>query len=118
MIARSAVLDTNPRFEHHENMSRQSEVESVSFMHKVAMLRRDFTMSIEDAPPGPPRRIDGYTIGAVTVTEGPIVSSRRNPTCTRRPVAANASTRPTHRLIGQTVLCETASPTGQNNSVT
>ena len=52
-------------------MSPARDVETVNFSHKIAMLRRDFTASIEDAPPGPPRRIDGHTIGAVTVNVGP-----------------------------------------------
>jgi quercetin dioxygenase-like cupin family protein len=46
-------------------------IDSVRFAGKVARLRRDDTMDVEDAPPGPPKRIDGYTIGAVTVEEGP-----------------------------------------------
>jgi mannose-6-phosphate isomerase-like protein (cupin superfamily) len=36
-----------------------------SFAGNVADLARDWTMTIRAAPPGPPRRIDGYTIGAV-----------------------------------------------------
>ncbi len=67
----SAGLDRSTCFGHHARISPQRGVASVNFLDKVAMLRRDFTMSIEDTPPGPPRRIDGYTIGAVTVTEGP-----------------------------------------------
>ncbi len=45
-------------------------VDSVNFAGKVARLWRNDTVGIEDAPPGPPKRIDGYTIGAVTVVEG------------------------------------------------
>jgi len=45
-------------------------VDSVTFAGKVARVRRDDTVRIEDAPPGPPRRIDGYTVGAVTVVQG------------------------------------------------
>jgi quercetin dioxygenase-like cupin family protein len=44
---------------------------SLGFAGKVARLRRDNTVDIEDSPPGPPRRIDGYTIGAVNVEVGP-----------------------------------------------
>ena len=52
-------------------MSPSRGVEPVNFSHKVAMLRRDFSVRIEDAAPGPPSRIDGYTIGSVNVGVGP-----------------------------------------------
>ena len=41
-----------------------------NFSGRVARLGRDDSVWIEDAPPGPPKRIDGYTIGAVTVAVG------------------------------------------------
>lgn len=52
-------------------MTPEPAVDSVAFAGKVARLWRDDTVRIEDAPPGPPQRIDGYTIGAVIVVAGP-----------------------------------------------
>ena len=52
-------------------MAPEPAVVAVTFAGKVARLWRDDSVGIEDAPPGPPKRIDGYTIGAVTVVEGP-----------------------------------------------
>ena len=49
----------------------EPSVSSVGFAGRVARLRRDNTLEIEDSPPGPPRRIDGYTIGAVSLAVGP-----------------------------------------------
>jgi len=43
----------------------------VHFEGSVADIARDWSMTIRSAPPGPPRRIDGYTIGAVPNIEGP-----------------------------------------------
>jgi mannose-6-phosphate isomerase-like protein (cupin superfamily) len=43
----------------------------VPFEGSVAHLGRDWSMTITSAPPGPPRRIDGYTIGAIPNVEGP-----------------------------------------------
>jgi hypothetical protein len=40
------------------------------FEGKVANIGRDGTITVADAPPGPPRRIDGYTIGAITRLDG------------------------------------------------
>jgi mannose-6-phosphate isomerase-like protein (cupin superfamily) len=37
----------------------------------VARIFGDRTVTFEESPPGPPTRIDGYTIGAVDVPEGP-----------------------------------------------
>ena len=55
----------------YERVATELPANSVTFAGKVARLWPDNTMGIEVAPPGPPRRIDGYTIGAVTVDEGP-----------------------------------------------
>jgi mannose-6-phosphate isomerase-like protein (cupin superfamily) len=43
----------------------------VSFAGFVADVTGDRSISIRAAPPGPPRRIDGYTIGAVACPVGP-----------------------------------------------
>jgi mannose-6-phosphate isomerase-like protein (cupin superfamily) len=43
----------------------------VHFEGSVADIARDWSMTIRSAPPGPPRRIDGYTIGAIPNIEGP-----------------------------------------------
>lgn len=44
---------------------------AIRFAGQVARLWGDRTISIEDAPPGPPQRIDGYTLGVVAVDVGP-----------------------------------------------
>jgi mannose-6-phosphate isomerase-like protein (cupin superfamily) len=43
----------------------------VRFEGSVASIARDWSMTITSAPPGPPRRIDGYTIGAIPNIDGP-----------------------------------------------
>jgi mannose-6-phosphate isomerase-like protein (cupin superfamily) len=43
----------------------------VHFEGSVADIARDSSMTIRPAPPGPPRRIDGYTIGAIPNVDGP-----------------------------------------------
>jgi mannose-6-phosphate isomerase-like protein (cupin superfamily) len=43
----------------------------VRFEGSVADLARDWSMTFRSAPPGPPRRVDGYTIGAVQNIVGP-----------------------------------------------
>jgi mannose-6-phosphate isomerase-like protein (cupin superfamily) len=43
----------------------------VRFEGNVANISRDWSMTIVSAPPGPPRRIDGYTIGAIQNIDGP-----------------------------------------------
>jgi mannose-6-phosphate isomerase-like protein (cupin superfamily) len=43
----------------------------VRFEGNVADIARDRSMTIRPAPPGPPRRIDGYTIGAIANIDGP-----------------------------------------------
>ncbi len=52
-------------------VATEREVEALSFANRVARVWRDNTIRLEHAPPGPPKRIDGYTIGAVSVSEGP-----------------------------------------------
>jgi len=44
---------------------------AVTFEGRVANLAHDGSMTIADAPPGPPRRIDGYSIGAIPNVDGP-----------------------------------------------
>ena len=52
-------------------MTSVPDMNARSFDAKVALLRRDGTMSFVEVAPGPPQRIDGYTIGAVHVSAGP-----------------------------------------------
>jgi mannose-6-phosphate isomerase-like protein (cupin superfamily) len=52
-------------------MESKYEASAQPFVGKVADIARDWSMKIRSAPPGPPRRIDGYTIGAVPDIEGP-----------------------------------------------
>jgi len=47
------------------------EHSSLRFEGKEANISRDGTITIVPAPPGPPRRIDGYTIGAIPHVDGP-----------------------------------------------
>jgi mannose-6-phosphate isomerase-like protein (cupin superfamily) len=44
-----------------------------NFFGKVADITGDGSISLRDAPPGPPQRIDGYTIGAIPDLDGPEV---------------------------------------------
>jgi mannose-6-phosphate isomerase-like protein (cupin superfamily) len=43
----------------------------VHFEGSVAHIDRDWLITITSAPPGPPKRIDGYSIGVVPHIEGP-----------------------------------------------
>jgi mannose-6-phosphate isomerase-like protein (cupin superfamily) len=52
-------------------MTTDPNVSPVNFEGRVADLARDWSMIIRSAPPGPPRRIDGYTIGAIPNIDGP-----------------------------------------------
>jgi mannose-6-phosphate isomerase-like protein (cupin superfamily) len=48
-----------------------SAANAISFNGKVADIARDGSVTIRPAPPGPPRRIDGYTMGAIQNVAGP-----------------------------------------------
>jgi mannose-6-phosphate isomerase-like protein (cupin superfamily) len=52
-------------------MTTDSRASAVRFEGHVAQLFGDRSISITAAPPGPPRRIDGYTIGAIAHMDGP-----------------------------------------------
>jgi mannose-6-phosphate isomerase-like protein (cupin superfamily) len=52
-------------------MSSTAETSPVPFAGHVAHLARDWSMAIAQTAPGPPRRIDGYTIGSIPDVEGP-----------------------------------------------
>jgi len=52
-------------------MTTAPDTSPVRFEGNVADIARDWSMSIRSAPPGPPRRIDGYTIGAIPLIDGP-----------------------------------------------
>jgi mannose-6-phosphate isomerase-like protein (cupin superfamily) len=52
-------------------MTPTPNASSVRFEGSVADITRDRSITIRPAPPGPPRRIDGYTIGAIPNIEGP-----------------------------------------------
>lgn len=52
-------------------MNPKVDPSPVPFAGHVAHLARDGSMSIAASPPGPPRRIDGYTIGVVSNIDGP-----------------------------------------------
>jgi len=52
-------------------MSRGLNESPVHFEGSVADIARDWSMTIRTAAPGPPARIDGYTIGAIPNSEGP-----------------------------------------------
>jgi mannose-6-phosphate isomerase-like protein (cupin superfamily) len=43
----------------------------VRFLGSVANVARDGSVTITSAPPGPPRRIDGFSIGAIPEIDGP-----------------------------------------------
>jgi hypothetical protein len=52
-------------------MTTAPKASPVRFEGSVANIARDWSMTITSAPPGPPRRIDGYTIGAIPNIDGP-----------------------------------------------
>ena len=52
-------------------MASKLEQSAEPFVGKVADIARDGSIAIRPAPPGPPRRIDGYTIGAIPDIDGP-----------------------------------------------
>src|SRR5580658_4834329 len=52
-------------------MTSTSYASPARFEGHVANIARDGTIAITSAPPGPPRRIDGYTIGAIPNIAGP-----------------------------------------------
>ena len=52
-------------------MTSSFNASPIHFEGSVADIARDWSMTIRSAPPGPPRRIDGYTIGAIPNIEGP-----------------------------------------------
>ena len=56
---------------HSGHMTNDVCPSPVHFAGNVADMARDWSMTIRPAPSGPPRRIDGYTIGAVPNIEGP-----------------------------------------------
>jgi mannose-6-phosphate isomerase-like protein (cupin superfamily) len=47
-----------------------SEPSPVPFEGKRANITRDGAITVVPAPPGPPQRIDGYTIGAIPYLDG------------------------------------------------
>ncbi len=52
-------------------MTNAPDPSPVHFAGSVADIARDWSMAIRSASPGPPERIDGYTIGVVPVGTGP-----------------------------------------------
>jgi mannose-6-phosphate isomerase-like protein (cupin superfamily) len=52
-------------------MGSNFEQSAQPVLGKVADIGRDRSISIRTARPGPPRRIDGYTIGAIPNLDGP-----------------------------------------------
>jgi quercetin dioxygenase-like cupin family protein len=52
-------------------MTARNDPPVVHFDAHVAHVGRDRSIAIAPAPPGPPQRIDGYSLGAVTVPKGP-----------------------------------------------
>jgi mannose-6-phosphate isomerase-like protein (cupin superfamily) len=52
-------------------MTTPLDTSPVHFDGSVANIGRDWSITITSAPPGPPRRIDGYTIGAIPRVDRP-----------------------------------------------
>jgi mannose-6-phosphate isomerase-like protein (cupin superfamily) len=52
-------------------MAAELNASPVHFEGRVVDIARDWSMAIRPAPPGPPQRIDGYTIGAIPNLDGP-----------------------------------------------
>src|SRR5258708_12808921 len=52
-------------------MTSKIEQAAEPFAGKAAQITRDRVISIVACPPGPPKRIDGYTVGVIPNLEGP-----------------------------------------------
>ncbi len=52
-------------------MTTDPQAPAVPFDGNVMHLSRDWSMTIASTPPGPPQRIDGYTLGAIQNIDGP-----------------------------------------------
>jgi mannose-6-phosphate isomerase-like protein (cupin superfamily) len=55
----------------HMCMTTALNASPVPFGGNVADIARDWSITIRSAPPGPPRRVDGYTIGAIPNIDRP-----------------------------------------------
>ena len=55
----------------HVDMTQVLNSSPVRFEGSVADIARDLSITIRPAPPGPPQRTDGYTVGAIPDIEGP-----------------------------------------------
>ncbi len=51
-------------------MAAKFEQSAEPFAGKVAQITREGVASIVSCPPGPPRRIDGYSVGVIPNLEG------------------------------------------------
>lgn len=52
-------------------MTSSSGMAAIRFDGNVVNVDRDWSMTVAASPPGPPRRIDGHTIGTAPLIEGP-----------------------------------------------
>jgi mannose-6-phosphate isomerase-like protein (cupin superfamily) len=52
-------------------MVKKREQCAEPFLGKVANITRERVATIVPAPPGPPKRIDGYTVGVIPELDGP-----------------------------------------------
>jgi mannose-6-phosphate isomerase-like protein (cupin superfamily) len=65
------MVDTGRGAGQSGRMTTVPAASPVRFEGSVANIARDWSMTIASAPPGPPRRIDGYTVGAIPLIDGP-----------------------------------------------
>jgi mannose-6-phosphate isomerase-like protein (cupin superfamily) len=70
-MAESELLAVRTRIGQSVRMTTAPNPSPVPFEGSVANIGRDWSMTITSAPPGPPRRVDGYTIGAIPNIVGP-----------------------------------------------
>jgi mannose-6-phosphate isomerase-like protein (cupin superfamily) len=66
-----ALLAARMRIGHSVRMTTDQSPSAFRFEGSVANIDRNWSMTITSAPPGPPQRIDGYTIGAIPNVDGP-----------------------------------------------
>jgi hypothetical protein len=52
-------------------MASKFEQSAKPFVGKIAQITRGGVATIVSCPPGPPKRIDGYTVGVIPNLEGP-----------------------------------------------
>jgi mannose-6-phosphate isomerase-like protein (cupin superfamily) len=70
-VSLANAVESSPLIRHSVHMTSAPNGSPVHFEGNVANIDRNWSMTVTSAPLGPPRRIDGYTIGAIPEIDGP-----------------------------------------------